>query len=348
MKFSKKWAALFLSAALLLSAAGCGKTAQPSSEPEVEEPEVSSLEPIVKPVLRVGTLKGPTGFGMLQLMDRADADAADNTYEFSVVGNPNELVTKMTTGELDAAAIPSNLAATLYNKTQGQVQLAAINTLGVLYLVTDGTVVEDVSSLQGQTVYSSGQGAVPEYAWNYILSAHGLAKSVQTEYLSEHAELASRLIAGKISMAVLPEPFVTQVAQKKPSLTVALDLTKEWDKATELLGGGDSVLTMGALVVRKEFAEENAEAFDHFLAEYKASVQYVTENPKEASLLSETYDIMPAAVAEKAIPNCNIVFLEGDDMKSKTSDFLQVLFDSNPQAVGGELPQDDFYYTYAK
>lgn len=346
MKFFNKITALFLSTLLLAASAGCaGKPAESSQQPVISESQ-SSETPIEKPKLRIGAIKGPTGLGLLQVMEKNDADEADNQYEFTVVGSPDEIVSKLTTGELDAAAVPTNLAATLYNKTEGEIQLTAINTLGVLYLVTNGEEIADIADLKGKTIYSSGQGAAPEYALNYILSANGLTDDVKVEYLSEHAELASQVIAGKISIAVLPEPFVTQVTTKNEQVKVALDLTKEWDKAVALNKDGSSVLTMGSLVVRRDFAQENEEAFDHFLAEYRASVDYVNKNPEKAAALSEKYDIMAAAVAEKAIPNCNIVFIDGTEMKAKAADFLKILHGYNPKSVGGTLPKDDFYYIY--
>ncbi len=101
---------------------------------------------------------------------------------------------------------------------------------------------------------------------------------------------------------------------------------------------------MGCLVVRREIAENNKEALDALLEDYKASVEYVNNNPAEAAQISEQVDLIPAAVAEKAIPKCNIVYLDGAEMKEKLPGFLNILFEANPQSVGGVLPGDDFYY----
>lgn len=297
--------------------------------------------------MRVAALKGPTGLGMVKLMDDSSGDKGTGSYEFSLVSDPNEIVSKISNGEIDAAAVPSNLAATLYNKTEGKVQLAALNTLGVLYVLTGkDQQVSSIGDLKGKTVGASGQGSIPEYALNYILNANGLdpAKDVTLDYKAEHTELASLMIAGKMDLCVLPEPFVTQVLAKNPDVKVALSVTEEWDKAVEQTGDGKSVLTMGCLIVRKEFAEKNQEAFNTFQEEYKASVDYVNGQPAEAAKLSEKFDIMPAAVAEKAIPNCNIVFEAGEQMKSETENFLLILFKANPKSVGGKMPGEDFYY----
>lgn len=343
MKLTKKIAGLVLSAALLAASAGCA--GQPvASSSAVEAPQSSTASAAEKTQMRVGVLKGPTGLGMLQVMENNNQKIAANEYAFTVAGSPDEVVAKLVSGELDAAAVPTNLAATLYNKTKGGVQLAAINTLGILYLVTSDESIKSIADLKGKTVYSSGQGAVPEYALDYILTANGLKGDVKVEYLTEHSEVASQLLAGKITTAVLPEPFVTQVTTKDAKLKSALDLTDEWERAVQKADQGSSVLTMGALVVRSEFVKQKQGAFDSFLSEYQQSVNYVNQNPQPAGTLSEKYDIMPAAVAQKAIPNCNIVFIAGDDMRVKTEDFLKVLYEYNPKSIGGAFPKDDFYY----
>ncbi len=295
-----------------------------------------------KATIRLATLKGPTGLGMLKLMSDNDTNTSANHYDFKIVGAPDEIVSKISTGEIDAAAVPTNLAATLYNKTGGKVQLAAINTLGVLSVLTNGEKVTGVKDLKGKTVYATGQGSTPEYALNYILKQNGLevGKDVKVEYKAEHAELAAMVISGKAKIAVLPEPFVTQVMGKNKDVKIALDVTKEWNKAV----GDKSVLTMGCLIVRKDFAEKNKEALHAFLKEYQTSAAFTVSNIEDASILSEKYGIMPAAVAKKAIPNCNIVYLDGSEMKAKIPDFLNVLFQANPKSVGGKMPGEDFYY----
>lgn len=361
MKLWKRISSLLLAMALTAAVtAGCSSGASSSaasseapassetaSAEEASEPEVSSdaeeseSTDVSDVTIRIGALKGPTGLGMLQLMQ--EANDGEKPYEFTLAGAADELTGKITTGELDAVALPTNTAAALYNKTEGALQIAMVNTLGVLYLVTSGdTEITSVSDLAGKTVVSSGQGTVAEYAFNYILSANGLeaGKDVIVEYKSEHSEIAALMAAGEADIAVLPQPFVTQATSQNPDLKVALDLTEEWDKATD----GASILTMGCLVVRRDFAEEHKEAFDAFLDDYKASAEYVNANPAEAAVISGEVDLIPAAVAEKAIPECNIVYVDGAEMKEKLPGFLQILYDANPQSVGGAMPGDDFYY----
>ncbi|HEX3039164.1 MAG TPA: ABC transporter substrate-binding protein [Caproiciproducens sp.] len=341
MNLSRKITSVTLAALLFLSvASGCGSSNVGSSASPASA-TVVSVGNTQKATIKLATLKGPTGLGMLKLMSDSDATSS-NRYEFTLAGAPDEIVSKISTGEIDAAAVPTNLAATLYNKTNGKIQMAAVNTLGVLSVLTNGENIASIKDLKGKTVYSSGQGSTPEYALNYILEQNGLevGKDVKVEYKAEHAELAALVISGKAKIAVLPEPFVTQVTAKNKDVKIALDITKEWNKAA----GDKSVLTMGCLIVRKDFAEKNREAFNKFLEEYKASSEFTNSNIEQAAALSEKYGIMPAAVAKKAIPNCNIVYMDGSEMKAKIPDFLNVLYKANPKSVGGKLPGDDFYY----
>lgn len=345
MSIIKRVMSLVLSGVLTAGLlAGCASSQAASSAVSSAVPAApaSSEAQAQKTQMKIAALKGPTGLGMVKLMSDSEAKSTSNEYTFTLASAPDEVVAKLSSGEVDVAAVPTNLAATLYNKTSGKIQLAALNTLGVLSVVTNGETVSSLQDLKGKTVYSSGQGAMPEYVLNYILKQNGLevGKDVTVEYAAEHAELAAKVISGEAKIAVLPEPFVTQVTTKNKDVKVALNLTQEWDKAVQ----NKSVLTMGSLVVRKEFAEKNKEAFDAFLKEYKASAEYANSNVKDTAALSEKYDIMPAAVAEKAIPNCNIVYVDGADLKTKTPDFLKVLFDANPKSIGGKLPGEDFYY----
>lgn len=347
MKITKQIAALALAGALMLSAVGCsnGGNSTESVSSNAASSSASAAQAssaAAKTNIRIVGLKGPTGLSMVKLMSDSEAKKTAGNYTFTLVSSADEAVSKIVSGEADTAAVPTNLAAVLYNKTKGKVQLAAVTTLGVLSIVTNGENIKSIKDLKGKTVVSSGQGAIPEYAFNYILKQNGLepGKDVKIEYKAQHAEVATAVIAGKVKIAVLPEPFVTQVTVKNKNIKVALNMTDEWKKATK----DASILTMGALIVQKNFAEKNKGAFNTFLDEYKASAQYSNSNVADAAKLSEKYGIMASAVAKKAIPNCSIVYLDGDEMKTKVPDFLKILYQANPKSVGGTLPGDDLYY----
>lgn len=329
----KKKLAVFLAALLVATGlTACGQKEEVSSEPAV--------------TAKVAALKGPTSMGMVKMM--ADQkDVKEKNYEFTIGSSPDEIAPKFLKGEFDIVALPSNLASILYNKSQGKVQVLAINTLGILYLMENGDTVKSVGDLKGRTIYSSGKGAVPEYAFNYILKANGLNPDtdLRIEYKSEHTEALAALLNDKSSLAVLPQPFATVASLKNKGLRPALDLTKEWDKASK---NAKSTMITGVVVVNKDFAAKYPEKIKKFMADYKASIDYTNTNVDDAAKLIEENNIVPAAVAKKAIPQCNITYIDGSDMKDKLSGYLQVLFEANPKSIGGKMPADDFYYVQKK
>ena len=335
--------AFMLTAALL---AGCGSTGNGTAY-QTDKQENSGTQTQAEPVdVNVMALKGPTAMGMVKLMDDADSGNVDTeNYSFEIAASADEVTPKLIQGETDIAAVPANLASVLYNKTEGQIQVLAVNTLGVLYIVENGDSIHSVSDLAGRTIYASGKGSTPEYALNFILEKNGLTPGtdVTIEWKSEHSECVSALAQDPEGIAMLPQPFVTTAQAKNPNLKVALDLTEEWDKVMENEETKSSLLT-GVVVVRKEFAEENPEAVEDFMDRYADSVKYVNDNVEEAAKLVGNYDIVTEDVAVKAIPECNIVCITGEDMKEQLSGYLAVLKDANPESIGGELPGDDFYY----
>ncbi len=312
------------------AAVGTGEAAEPANP-------VPEIEPAT---IRLGGLKGPTSMGMVKLLQDAEEGSAFNEYEFTIAGAADELTPKLVQGQLDIAAVPANLAAVLYNNTKGAIKLAAVNTLGVLYIVETGEDIGTIEDLKGQTIYATGKGSTPEYALRHILLENGVDpdKDVTIEWKSEPTEVVA-LLGQSGGVAMMPQPYVTVAQNTLPSLRVALDMTKEWDA----LDSGSMLIT-GVLVVRTAFAEEYPEQVAKFLEEYKASTEYVNSNVQEAAALVEKFDIVKAAIAEKAIPYCNIIYLDGETMKQAMAGYLQVLFDQNPKSVGGALPGDDFYY----
>ena len=298
--------AFMLTAALL---AGCGSTGNGTAD-QTDKQENSGTQTQAEPVdVNVMALKGPTAMGMVKLMDDADSGNVDTeNYSFEIAASADEVTPKLIQGETDIAAVPANLASVLYNKTEGQIQVLAVNTLGVLYIVENGDSIHSVSDLAGRTIYASGKGSTPEYALNFILEKNGLTPGtdVTIEWKSEHSECVSALAQDPEGIAMLPQPFVTTAQAKNPNLKVALDLTEEWDKVMENEETKSSLLT-GVVVVRKEFAEENPEAVEDFMDRYADSVKYVNDNVEEAAKLVGNYDIVTEDVAVKAIPECNIV-----------------------------------------
>lgn len=320
---------------------------QEASAPAEEAPVVESAPqeevPAEEPTtIRLGGLKGPTSIGMVKLLSDAEEGLTKNSYEFTMAAAADELTPKLLQGEMDILAVPANLGSILYNNSEGKVQMLAINTLGVVYIVEKGgTTITSMEDLKGKTIYATGKGTTPEYALSYLLSQHGLdiETDVTVEFKSEPTEVVAAMANEETAVAMLPQPFVTVAQNQIQDLSVVLSLTEEWEK----LDNGSMFITAG-LIVRKDFAEKYPQQLATFLEEYAASTTFVNENTADAAQLVEKYDIVKAAIAEKAIPYCNIVCITGEEMKTAASGYLGTLLEQNPQAVGGKLPGDDFYY----
>lgn len=322
----KKILLLLLAAALLLLPA-CGATAKGMS---AEGP------------VRIAGLKGPTTMGLVNLLDMEQQGTAALDYDLQLYGTADEIVPGLIKGELDMAAIPANLAAALYQKTKGGIQVMAVNTLGVLYVVEKGDTVHSMADLAGRTILSTGKGTTPEYLLRYLLEKNGLDpdKDVNIQYCSEATEVTAQMAAAqKDAIAVLPQPYVTAAGMKDPSLRVALDLTAEWDKVS------DSQLVTGVTVVRTQYAQEHPDVVEVFLQEYAQSVRTAnTDLDRTAALCEQQGVVAKAAIAKKALPACNIVCRTGDEMQKDVSAYLSVLCAADPAAVGGKLPDEGFYW----
>lgn len=331
----KKIISLLLAMVLAVSLAACGQktTADDTAENDT---------PAERVTIRLGGLKGPTSMGMVKLLDDAENGGGQNDYTFTMAASANELTPQLVQGELDVLAVPANVAAILYNQTEGGVVTLAAGTLGVLYIVEKGgETVTDITSLNGKTIYATGKGATPEYALTYLLAQHGLTlgEDVQVEWKSEPTEIVAQMAQEDNAVAMLPQPFVTVAMGQVEGLRVALDLNATWDA----LDNGSRLIT-SVLVARKEFADAHPAALAAFLEDYSTSTDYANSDPAGAAVLVEKYGIVKAAVAEKALPQCNLVCITGVDMKVAVSGYLQTLYDLKPEAVGGTMPADAFYW----
>ena len=328
----KRLLALFLVLCMTVALASCADTTENTEDVTV----------------RVTVMKGPTGMGMTKLMEDDATGASVNDYAFSIAASPDDARNAMISGTADIAALPVNLAAVLFNKGV-DISFVAVNTQGVLYVLENGNTVTSVEDLRGKTIYSTGQGATPQYILEYLLKKNGIdpETDVTIEYFAEHAELASKLATNDVAIGVLPEPNVTTAintaAQNgNTGLRIALDVTEEWDKL------GEGTLVQGCIVVSNTFKNEHPEQYAKFLEEYEASTEYVVTDMDASSLLIEKYGIIPkAALAKKALPNCNICFIEGADMKSAISVFYEKLHASNNKSIAA-IPDDGFYYVREK
>ena len=330
--------ALCLTLALALSLAACGQKANETPEETPEPPAQEAEAPVTA---RVAALKGPTAMGLVKLMSDAPYSSSGPLYDFTLAGSADEVTPALIKGELDMACVPANLAAVLYNKTGGDIEVLAVNTLGVLYIVETGESVQSIADLKGQTIVAAGKGSTPEYALRYLLSENGVDpdNDVTIDWKSEHSECVAALAGGQAAIALLPQPFVTVAQSKIEGLRMALDLTAEWDA----LDNGSTLIT-GVIVARRGFVEEHPAAVSTFLSYYAASVDWVNANTADAAALIGEYGIVDAAVAEKALPYCNIVCLTGAELLEALPGYLYVLWEADPAAVGGEMPDNSFYF----
>lgn len=318
----KKLISILLTLVLMFSFASCG----------VNVKEVKA---------NVFGIAGPTGIGLANLMKDAKEDGGSLDYNIQLAASNDEIVAKISNGEADIAAVATNLASTLYNKTNGGVKVLAVNTLGVLNVVTKGVEVKSITDLKGKTVYSTGQGANPEYILNAVLENNGLkaGEDVTVEFVSQPAELVTKVVPAKEAIVIAPQPVATTITVQDKEAKIAINLNDEWNKFN------DNKLVMGCIIARNEYVEQNPEAIEAFLKDYEASIAAVSEDIDATAAACEEFQIIPkAAVAKKAIPYCNIVFKNGEEMKADLSAYLEFLFNANPKSIGGKLPADDFYY----
>lgn len=356
MKIKNKSLVLLLALALV----GCGNQGQTNNEnTEIEQKEdTSSTTEDSKEVkeekveddnqedakhydVNLSMLAGPTSVGAINMVEESKNGESNFTINESVDGAPDALVPKLVSGQADLAIIPANLAATLYNKTEGKVKVLATNSLGVLYVVTKGDVeinsIEDLANY-GEEILASGKGATPEIAINKILEANGYSSdNLNINYLAQANEAAQKLIAGEAKVAILPEPMVSSVLLKAEDAKVAIDLNELYEDAT-----GYPIIS-SVLVGRSEYLDTID--VEKLLETFKNSIEKAKSHPDQTATLLEKYDIMPAPVAKKAIPNLALEYIDGDELKEMMAKHLEDLNNTNPQLIGGSIPEDDFYFT---
>ena len=321
----KKLLCIVLVLVLVLSFASCGKAVDETGE------------------MNVYVLSGPTGIGALNLWEKAELGETKHTYNFTLTGANEEIVSAVSKGEADIAAVATNLASTLYNRTEGGVTVLAVNTTGVLYMLSNGEEINSIADLKGKTIYAPGQSANPEYILRYVLSGNGLdaEKDVTINFVAEGSELLTVWANDSDAIIMAPQPVATNLKMKNENAKTLFDMSEEWGK----ISGEESKLYMGCVIVRNEFLKENKGVVDTFLKEYKESIEKAISDVEGTAALCEKRGIIPkAAIAKQAIPYCGLTFVDGKELKDGLSGYLKVMYDANPKSVGGKLPEDNFYY----
>lgn len=292
--------------------------------------------------VRVGSLKGPTSIGLVELMERAENNETDNEYTFTMETGADALLTQMVQGNLDIALLPANVASVLYNKTEGDIVAIDINTLGVLYMLSADDSIKNIQDLKGKTIYLTGKGTTPDYVLQYLLEENQIRlDEVKLEYKSEATEVAAILKSDEKAIGLLPQPFVTAAMTQNEALQIVFDMNELW----QALQGENSSQVTGVTVVRREFLKQHEGAVKSFLKDHKQSADYVMEHvDKAAEFVVKTGIIEKEPIAKKAIPNCNITYIDGKEMEKALSGYLNVLYEKDASFVGGTLPKEDFYY----
>ena len=318
----KRIVVICLSLIMLLSAAACAKTQQTAEQPS------APAEPV-----RVAALAGPTGMGLAYMMQDMQ-----ERYSVELFTAPDQVTAKIVNGEVDIAAVPINLASVLYKKTEGKVNVIAINTLGVLYVLENGNTINSIADLAGKTVWSTGEGSTPEYILRYLLDANGLTESVKVEFIADNAELIAKLGDGSAEVALLPEPHVSIATAQNENVRVALKVNDLWAEKN------DTELVQGVYIVRTDYLAEHKDQVDRFLQDAETSAKKVVTEENAAAVVVAQGIIGKEPIAKRAIPNCNITLVTGAKMKASVAAMLKVLFDANPKSIGGAMPDDSFYY----
>ncbi len=331
----KKILTILLTLALVFSLTACGNTDTTSSDTDVQsKPSYTAVD------ISVACMTGPTGVGMAKLMADAEAKTTANNYTFTVAAAATDITGKFLKGEINIASVPTNVAATLYNKSEGKVRMLAVNTNGVLSILEKGDTIKSIDDLKGKTIYSTGKGQNPEFILNYILTENGInpATDVTINFVSSD-DLKAKLLSGEAEIAMAPEPLATAVMVQNQALNRVLSINDEWSKVS------DTTLMMGCVIALDSYVEANPAAVEKFLEEYEASIKFATTNIDDAATYCETYGIAPkAAIAKKSIPICNLCYVTGEDMKTNVNGYFNVLFNADPTSIGGKLPADDLYY----
>ncbi len=329
---------------LVVSGDGFEVSITDSEDDAINNGEINITVQNNEPV-NVALIKGPTAIGAVSLMKDSDDGKTEGNYKFILETAPDNVISKIISGEVDIAAVPSNSAAAIYNKTNGGVSVAAINTFGNLYILENGNTINSIEDLSQKTITSTGQGAVPEYVLNYVLN-ESKTQNVSINFMQTHPELATALASGEVDIALLPEPFVDVAMAKNPNLRVAIDIAQFYDNYSGIdKGDKPNTLPMGCIIVKNDFAQNNKEKLDLFIKEYKKSIDFVNNNTEQSAQYTSEYGIIEnKEIAQKAIPKCSIYYVDGDDMKTTLESFFKIMYAANPKSIGGKMPENDFYY----
>jgi len=320
-------------ALVVLAAMGCSNaTASTQTSSTVEATQT----------VKIGALQGPTALSFLKMWDDGtQLDGMDAEYE--LLSAPDAMVAELAKGTYDIACLPLNTAATLFNKGTDY-RLVGICTWGNMYIISTDDSIQSIEDLAGKTISVSQQGATPDVILRYALKEAGLTKKVTIDYtLTAHADLAASVISGQTTLALMPEPFVSNIIAKNDAVKVVVDMQQVWADIT----GGEPYIPMSAIVVKGSFADENPEAMIEFIAAQTASAEY-TANVNELAELAEKHGVtLPAVAIINGTPRCNIFFKTTADSRTEIDNYFNIILGFSPDDIGGVMPSEAFFATFS-
>lgn len=301
-----------------------------------------SDEPMERTV-SIAALQGPTGFGLARILDRGAVETDTITFDSQVLSAPPEAISRLASGELDAALLPVNLAAVIYNRGLG-VTVPAVTGMGMIHLMSRDHTIRSWEDLPGASVSVPARGATPDYLTQHILKEYHLTELVELDYsVTSAPQLAQLLLAGKVQSAVLPEPFASLTdIQGGDEIQRALSFQDTWKD----LHNTHDVYPMTLLIISTSLIEENPDYAKAVIQEVEGSIRWTLNNPAEAAQVIEKFGILSAPMAEPAIPNSGLTFISSKDSRKSIDEFLKVLHAFDPSSVGGTLPDESFYWWY--
>ncbi|WP_066498512.1 stalk domain-containing protein [Abyssisolibacter fermentans] len=292
--------------------------------------------------ININYLGGPSAVSLIKMLKDNPYLGKNVNANYEMLKQVSLIQANMLNKKADFIVAPTNLGANIYNKTEGEYVLADVYSWGVLHLSST----EDIkgwSDLKDKEIYLIGKTGTPGIVFSNLLQLNGLDinKDVKLVYLNSPQELATYMITGKATTAVLPEPVQTQVLMKNKNVKVVMNIQEEWAKKYD----NDLGFPQSSIFVKKELADAHPEIVKAFLREHKGSIEWVNMNKEQAGIKGQELGIMPnAKIIENSIPRCNLKYMDAKDAKKATEEFLKILLDFNPKSIGDKLPDEGFYY----
>lgn len=292
---------------------------------------------------KVVSIKGPSALSFIKAMkpEIKPMVRLGDTVQYTFEDDEDVLYTRLLEGEFDIADVPMEMAAKLYNNGAGY-QLAAVNTGGYLYLLTNDKTTTNFSDLMGKTVKVVGEDSAFDVVLRYLLLQNGikLSKDVTLEYTENKEELIKDAAEDDINYLVLPEPWVSDLLSKNIGYNIAINIQDEWAR----VHGTVTLLPQTCLIVKKEIASQKAEAWKLFLEDYMDSIKWINSNQAKTVELLDNREVgIPTELAQEVIPRSNLEYSDALSARLAVDKYLNMFLELSPESIGGKLPNADFY-----